>query len=69
MKEPLLDFDPSVFWRVLAASLLIVFAGWTAAYRLLGELKTVDICGSLLCAPLFAYLVHLWIIYNRDDGG
>lgn len=68
MKEPLLDFEPIVFWRVLAAVLVFVFAGWIVAYRLLGELTTVDICGSLFCAPLFAYLVHLWIIYNRDDG-
>ena len=67
MQEPLLDFDPGVFWRVLAASLVVVLAGWAVAYHLFGRLKTVDICGSLFCAPLFAYLVHLWIIYNRDD--
>ncbi len=68
MKEPLLDFEPGVFWRVFAATLMVVLLGWAAAYRIFGELKTVDICGSLFCAPVFAYLVHLWIIYSRDDG-
>ncbi len=31
-----------------------------------GELKTVDICGSLISAPIFAYMVHLWIVYARE---
>ena len=26
----------------------------------LGELSGVDVAGSLLCAPIFAYMIHLW---------
>ncbi len=37
-----------------------------AILRVFGELKTVDIVGSLISAPIFAYMVHLWIIYGRE---
>ncbi len=66
MNDSLFDFVPAVFWKVLAATLTVVMLGWLGAIWIFGELKTVDIVGSLISAPIFAYLVHLWIIYGRE---
>jgi hypothetical protein len=66
MNYRMFDFQPSVFIKVLAATLGVVFLGWAGAIRLYGELSTTDIAGSLISAPIFAYMVHLWIIYAKD---
>ncbi len=66
MNDSLFEFVPAVFWKVLAATLTAVMLGWIGAIWFYGELKTVDICGSLISAPIFAYMVHLWIIYGRE---
>ena len=66
MNERLFDFVPSVFLKVLAATLGVLFVGWAGAIWLCGRLSTTDIVGSLTCVPIVAYLVHLWIIYARD---
>ncbi|HUU83240.1 MAG TPA: hypothetical protein VM243_07020 [Phycisphaerae bacterium] len=66
MDDPLLEFVPSVFFKVLAATLTVVLVGWAGALWLFGELSNVDIIGSLICVPIFAYMVHLWIVYARD---
>ncbi len=71
MNDSLFEFVPAVFWKVLAATLTVVMLGWIGAMWIFGELKTVDIVGSLISAPILAYLVHLWIVYGRegDLGG
>ena len=66
MNDRLFDFEPSVFIKVLAATLGAVFLGWAGAMWHYGELSTTDIAGSLISAPIFAYMVHLWIIYAKD---
>ncbi len=66
MNDSVFEFVPAVFWKVLAATLTVVMLGWIGAIWIFGELKTVDIVGSLISAPIFAYLVHLWIIYARE---
>ncbi len=66
MNDSVFDFVPAVFWKVLAATLTAVMLGWIGAMWIFGELKTVDIVGSLISAPIFAYMVHLWIIYGRE---
>ncbi len=66
MNHPLFEFVPSVFFKVLAATLTVVLVGWVGALWLYGGLTTVDIIGSLICVPIFAYMVHLWIVYARD---
>ncbi len=66
MNDSLFEFVPAVFWKVLAATLTVVMLGWFGAMWIFGELKTVDIVGSLISAPIFAYMVHLWIIYARE---
>ncbi len=62
MNDSLFDFVPAVFWKVLAATLTVVMLGWIGAIWIYGELKTVDIVGSLISAPIFAYMVHLWVV-------
>ena len=66
MNDSLFEFVPAVFWKVLAATLTAVMLGWLGAMWIYGELKTVDIVGSLISAPIFAYMVHLWIVYGRE---
>jgi len=61
-----LDFVPAVFFKVLVITLTVVLVGWVGSLWLYGELTTVDIVGSLISAPIFAYLVHLWIVYAKD---
>ncbi len=65
MNHPLLEFVPSVFFKVLAATLMVLFVGWAGAIWFTGSLATRDIIGSLICVPIFAYMVHLWIVYAR----
>ncbi len=70
MNERLFEFVPSVFVRVLAATLWLLLLGWLGSIWHYGEMTPVDMAGSLICAPIFAYLVHLWIVYARDgDAG
>ena len=66
MKDHLFDFVPSLFFKVLAATITVVLLGWVAAIWIFGSLATRDIIGSLICVPIFAYMVHLWIVYARD---
>ncbi len=68
MNDSLFDFVPAVFSKVLAATLTVVMLGWLGAIWIFGELKTVDIVGSLISAPIFAYMVHLWIVYGKDES-
>jgi hypothetical protein len=66
MGDRLLDFVPSVFFKVLAVTVGLMLLGWAAAAWLYGELTRPDIIGSLISALILAYLVHLWIVYARD---
>ena len=66
MNDPLLEFVPSVFFKVLGATLTVVLVGWVGALWLYGGLRNVDMIGSLICVPIFAYMVHLWIVYARE---
>ena len=66
MNDSVFDFVPVIFWKTLAATLTAVMLGWLGAMWIYGELKTVDIVGSLISAPIFAYMVHLWIVYARE---
>ena len=66
MKRPAFEFVPRVFFKVLAATLALVLLGWAVAGWLYGRLPVRDIIGSLICAMILAYTVHLWIVYARD---
>ena len=61
-------FVPDLFMKALAGTLVVVMAGFALAFGFQGELEGVDIAGALLCAPIAAYLVHLWVtIARRED--
>lgn len=66
MNDRLFEFVPSVFVKVLAATLGLLLLGWIGSIWLYGELNGTDMAGSLICVPIFAYLVHLWIVYARQ---
>ena len=67
MNDSVFDFVPAIFWKTLAATLTAVMLGWLGAMWMYGELKTVDIVGSLISAPIFAYMVHLWVVYGKNE--
>lgn len=60
-------FAPSVFATALVGTLALVGIGFAVAFRLNDELATRDIIGSLISAPIFAYMVHLWIQLGRKN--
>ncbi len=61
-----LPFVPRVFFKVLAGTLTVVLIGYVIALKMYGEITPVDMVGSLITAPIFAYLVHLWITMGKD---
>ena len=66
MNDRVFEFVPGVFFKVLAATLTVVLLGWCGSLWVYGELTTVDMVGSLISMPIFAYMVHLWIVYGRE---
>jgi cysteine-rich repeat protein len=56
----------NLYVKVLLATLSLVALGFVGAIALTGALSGVDIAGSLLCAPVFAYWVHLWLPRGTD---
>ncbi len=61
-----LPFVPRVFFKVLAVTLSVVLIGFVIARLVYEVIETRDIVGSLITAPLFAYLIHLWITMGKD---
>jgi hypothetical protein len=61
-------FVPALFVKVLLAVLVCVLGGFLAVYALLGPLPMRDIVGTLVCAPLVAYLIHLWVAPLHDTN-
>ena len=62
-----LPFVGRIFWKVFAAILVLLVAGWILIPRVFGyEIKPQDYGGSSICAPILAYLVHLWILPGPD---
>ena len=64
--KPNIPWVPTVFAKVFAAVLTLVVLGLAIALAVNGELEVRDIVGSLVCAPLLAYLIHLWITMDKD---
>jgi hypothetical protein len=58
-------FDVRLYTRVLAVVFGLLAIGIGAASVLTGPPSAVDVTGSLLCAPVAAYLLHLWIGARR----
>ena len=65
MGEPL--FIPSLFSKVFGCILLIAIAGIVGVILIFGSITGLDLGGTLICAAIVAYIVHLWIYYGRES--
>ncbi len=59
-------FVPALFAKVLAVTMAVVLAGLVGISLLLGPMTRVDLVGTLICTPLVAYLVHLWLAPGEE---
>ena len=56
-----------MFGKVVAATVVLVVVGLGVATISGGRPATIDFVGVLICVPVVAYLVHLWITPSRCD--
>ena len=61
MRNPI--FIPSLFSKVIAVTLALAIAIILAVVLIAGHITTLDLAGTLICAVIIAYIVHLWIYY------
>ncbi|MBT8484464.1 MAG: hypothetical protein HKO59_01330 [Phycisphaerales bacterium] len=54
-------FVPGLFLRVLIIVMFAVLVTFVVIYLVSGPISTVDTTGTLICTPIVAYLVHLWL--------
>lgn len=67
MRDPI--FIPSLFSKVIAVTLALAIAIILAVVLIAGHITPLDLGGTLICAVIIAYIIHLWIYYwNRSDG-
>jgi putative flippase GtrA len=67
MNNPI--FIPSLFSKVIAVILALAIAVILAVVLIAGEITTLDLAGTLICAVIISYIVHLWIYYwKRPEG-
>ena len=63
-----LPFVGRIFWKVFAAVIVLLVSGWILIPRLFGyAIESQDYGGSSICAPILAYLIHLWILPGPDS--
>jgi hypothetical protein len=55
-------FAPALFFKVLAAALTLVALAFALIVLISGPMTRVDVVGTLVCSPIAAYLVHLWLL-------
>ena len=67
MKDPI--FIPSLFSKVLAVILAIAIAGILISVMIYGHITKLDLGGTLICAVIVAYIVHIWIYYWKKPSG
>lgn len=61
-----LPLVPGLFTRVLAVISGLLLLGLGLAFALRMGPSPVDLAGSMLCAPVLAYLVHLWLARDKE---
>jgi hypothetical protein len=54
-------FIPAMFLKVFAVILALVLVSFVLISTLHEPIGMVDIVGTLICAPIVAYLIHLWL--------
>jgi hypothetical protein len=65
MSWPLLV--PAIFAKTLGCTLALVLVGIAFTIWLSGSISATDIGGTILCALIFAYLVHLLILAAKNS--
>jgi len=66
MKDPV--FIPSLFSKVIAVIMALTLLGLLAVVLIAGRITTLDLAGTLICAVIISYIVHLWIYYWNKSG-
>ena len=66
MRDPI--FIPSLFSKVIAVILVLTIAGLVGVVLIAGHITTLDLAGTLICAVIIAYIIHLWIYYWKKPG-
>jgi hypothetical protein len=67
MKNPI--FIPSLFSKVAAVIMALTIVGLVGVVIVAGHITTLDLAGTLICAVIIAYIVHLWIYYWKKPYG
>ncbi len=63
-----LPFVIRIFWKVLAAAVILVAIAWAVIVRVSDyEITAADYGGSAISTMIFAYLVHLWLLPEEDS--
>jgi hypothetical protein len=65
----LLVFNKKLFYPVLKWLGSVVIFGFAGVIVVFGHVKMLDIIGTLFCAPLVAYILHLVISFVHDCEG
>ena len=64
-----LPFVGRIFWKVFAVIVVLLVAGWMLIPRVIDyPIQSQDYGGSSICAPILAYLIHLWLLPVPDSG-
>ncbi len=53
---------PELCLKVLCVTFLIALAGLAIAVAIHGSIEMRDVIGTMICVPISAYLVHLWML-------
>ena len=63
-----LPFVIRIFWKVLAAVVILVALAWAVIVIVTDyKITAADYGGSVICTIIFAYLVHLWLLPEEDS--
>ncbi len=57
---------PSALLGAAAVTFCLALIGLTLAQWWFGPLALRDVAGTLLSAAIFAYVLHLWVVFHRD---
>jgi len=69
MRPSWLEFEPTLFAKVLAGTMAVALLGLLGAVWLFGSVTTTDTVGTLICILIVAYMVHLWLLPEHGVGG
>ena len=63
-----LPFAGRVFWKVLVVVAVLIVIAWAVIVRVTEyKMTSADYGGSTISGIIFAYLVHLWLLPEKDS--